>query len=144
MLFRSKLHELKANGVTRYVDTKELKQGYIRGVDYRRFHAEAQAVSQQHQRYQQSMQQHFEQIRDPGQMLEIYERNGFGDTLYQVATLIAERDREDRGMVRAAGIDIMQRKGINDPNHREVVDAMKRAESEATLLIGRASCRERV
>lgn len=129
-----KLHELKANGVTRYVDTKELKQGYIRGVDYRRFHAEAQAVQQQHQRHQQSMQEHFEQVRDPGQMLEIYERNGYGDTLYQVAQLIAERDREDRGMVRAAGIDIMQRKGITDPNHREVVDAMRRAEERVKAL----------
>ena len=129
-----KLHELKANGVTRYVDTKELKQGYIRGVDYRRFHAEAQQVQQTHQRYQQSMQQHFEQIRDPEQMLEIYERNGFGDTLYQVACRIAERDRQDRGLVQAAGYAVMRAKGIQDPNHREVVEAMKRAEEDVKSM----------
>jgi len=129
-----KLHEVKTNGITKYVDTKELRQGYIRGVDYRRFHAEAQQVQQQHQRHQQSMQQHFEQIRDPDQMLEIYERNGYGDTLYQVAQRIAERDRQDRGIVRAAGIDVMQRKGITDPNHREVVEAMKRAEEDVKAM----------
>jgi hypothetical protein len=129
-----KLHELKANGITRYVDTNELKQGYIRGVDYRRFHAEAQQVQGRAQQYETSMRQHFEQIRDPAQMLEIYERNGYGDTLYGMAQLIAERDREDRGMIRAAGIDVMQRRGINDPNHREVVDAMKRAEERVKAM----------
>lgn len=129
-----KLHELKANGVTRYVDTKELKQGYIRGIDYHRMGVEVKQVQQQHQQYQQRMQQHFEQIRDPGQMLEIYERNGYGETLYGLAQLIAERDREDRGIVRAAGIDIMQRKGITDPNHREVVDAMRRAEERVKAM----------
>lgn len=122
------LHELKANGVVRYVDTAELKQGYIRGVDYRQFHAQAQAVTRQAEQQQASMRQHFEDVRDPAKMLEIYERQGYSDTLLGVARLIAERDRDDRAMINGAGYAAMQRYATNDPNDHRVVDAMKRCE----------------
>jgi hypothetical protein len=121
-----KLHELKANGQVRYVDTKELKQGYIRGVDYRRFHTEAQQVSQRAEQREQAMQQHFEAIRDPEQMLEIFERQGYGETLEKVAYKLAERIRDDRAVVNAAMRAAMERLGTNDPNHRDVAAVAER------------------
>lgn len=128
-----KLHELKANGVVRYVDTKELKQGYIRGVDYRRFHQEAINIQRAAQQRDASMQDHFQQIRDPAVMLEIYERNGYGDTLFEMAKLIGRRNREDMEHAEAAGLAMMRRKGLPEVasswNHPDVVGAMRNAEA---------------
>lgn len=114
-----KLHEVKVNGQLRYVDTNELRQGYMRGGDYRRFYQEAQQHMQQAQQVQQSMRQHFEQVRDPKTMLELYERNGYGDTLLQVAHMIADRERGNMRIVRAAMTAEMQRLGVQDDrDHR--------------------------
>jgi hypothetical protein len=114
-----KLHEVKVNGQLRYVDTGELRQGYMRGGDYRRFYQEAQTQVQQAQQVQQSMRQHFEQVKDPKTMLELYERNGYGDTLLQVAHMIADRERGNMRLVKAAMHAEMQRLGVQDDrDHR--------------------------
>lgn len=123
------LHEVKTNGQVRYVPTSELQQGYIRGVDYRRFHGEAQQLTAQAQQTQQSIQQHFEQIRDPNQMLEIFERNGYGDTLEKVAYMIAERVQEERVSIRAAMQAAKQRYRTDDDNHIEVQRAGERVQN---------------
>ena len=124
------LHELKVAGRVQYVDTKELRQGYMRGGDARRMYSEAQQVQQQAQSYTQSMNQHFQAVRDPEQMLEIYERNGYGETLEKVARLIAERVSSTRRVVRAAGLAAMEQYGTQDPNDHRVRAAMEATERE--------------
>src|SRR5882672_2649488 len=124
------LHELKVAGRVQYVDTKELRQGYMRGGDARRMYSEAQQVQQQAQSYTQSMNQHFQAVRDPEQMLEIYERNGYGETLEKVARLIAERVSSTRRVVRAAGLAAMEQYGTNDSNDHRVRAAMEATERE--------------
>lgn len=131
----AKLHEVNPNGVTRYVDTKELKQGYMRGGDYRRAYAEVQQQQQAVARKDQAIQAHFEAIRDPDQMLEIYERNGYGETLMKVAEKLQERQRYRQGIIEGAGIAAMRALGLRqaDWNHRDVVSAMQRAEQDLIL-----------
>ncbi len=85
---------------------------------------------------EQSYKQHFEAVRDPDQFLEIYERNGYGDTIEKVAEKIANRRVEHRSIVRAAGRAAAERLGFTSEqinrgeadNHRDVVDAMKRSD----------------
>lgn len=128
----SKLHELKVNGQTRYVPTTELKQGYMRGGDYRRFYGEVQQREQAVARKDQAMQAHFEAIRDPEQMLEIYERNGYGETLMKVAEKLQERQRYRQGIIEGAGIAAMRALGMRqaDWNHKDVQAAMQRAQAD--------------
>lgn len=118
-------YEVKTNGIVGYVDTKELKQGYIRGVDHRRGFAEAQAVHQRAAQERQQHNQHWEDIKDPQKLLDSHERRGYGDTLLEVARIIARRDQKDRMQVNGAGYAAMQQYGTNDPNDHRVVAAMK-------------------
>lgn len=125
---RDKLEEVTVDGRIEYVNGHELRQGYTRGGAARKMVAEAKQQMEVAQRHQQSMQQHFEQVRDPKNMLSIYERQGYGETLYEVAKLIAERDRGDRLQVRAAQMAEMQRLGIQDPNDHRIVQIGKEIE----------------
>lgn len=108
----SKLHEVQVDGRLEYVDGNELRQGYTRGGAARKMVAEAKQQMQVAQQHQQSMRQHFEEVRDPRNMLAIYERQGYGETLYEVAKLIAERDKGDRMQIRGAMIAEAQKLGI--------------------------------
>lgn len=110
------LTEVKPNGNVQYVTHSELKRGYLRGIDWARMGEQHKQMQTQLQGYEAERQQHFEAIRDPQKMLEIYERNGYSDTLYQVATLIAERDAQDRSIIRAAGLAEAQRLGYTPQN----------------------------
>lgn len=127
-----KLHPVKINGREQYVDGKELRQGYMRGGDYRRQFAEAQQVHQRAQQTEQYYQHHFEAIR-PNQpaaaenMLEIYERNGYGETLEKVAVLIAKRRREVNRIAQGAGYAAMHEYGTQDENDHRVMQAMEAA-----------------
>lgn len=122
------IHELKANGVMRYVDTKELKQGYIRGIDYRQGFEQIKAREESCNAKEQAWNQHFTDVKDPQTMLDVYEREGYEDTLMGVAKLLAERDRDDRLQINGAGYAAMQRYGTNDPNDHRVVAAMQRCQ----------------
>lgn len=124
-----KLHEVKGNGITHYVDGNELRQGYIRGLDYRRGQEQAKAVEARANQREQAWHQHFEDVRDPEKMLEIYERQGYGETLEGVARLVAQRMQGERDMVLAAGESYMRRHGIQDPNHHDVRKAMDAMQS---------------
>ena len=115
-----KLHELTVDGRIEYVDGNELKQGYTRGGAARKMVAEAKQQIARAQQHQQSMSRHFEEVRDPRNMLAIYERQGYGETLYEVAKLIAERDRGDRLQVRGAMMAEMQRLGVQDVNDHRI------------------------
>jgi len=120
-----KLHPVKVNGRELYVDGKELRQGYMRGGDYRRQFQEVQVREQRAQQTEQFYQQHFEAVRDPNQMLEIYERNGYGETLEKVAVLIAQRRRETNRIVQGAGYAAMHQFNTQDENDHRVVAAME-------------------
>lgn len=126
----AKLHEVKVNGQVRYVPTSELRQGYMRGGDYRRAYNEVQTQQQAIARERQSIQQHFQAINDPGQMLEIYERNGYGQTLEKMTDLIVERRQQRKAIIEGAGIAAMRALGMRqaDWNHKDVVAAMQQAE----------------
>lgn len=132
-----KMHEVKVRGQTRYVDTNELRQGYMRHSDYTQRGNELRAKEQRFSEQESFYKQHFEAIRDPGQMLEIYERNGYGDQLEKVAEMIAERRVEHRSLVRAAGHAAALKAGFTNEqialgqadNHRVVVEAMQRADA---------------
>jgi hypothetical protein len=127
----SKLHEVKVNGITRYVPTTELRQGYMRGGDYRRQFAELQGQQQLTARERQATQDHFNAIRDPDQMLEIYERNGYGETLMKVADKLHERRARNNQIIEGAGIAAMRSLGLRtaDWNHKDVQAAMQDAQS---------------
>lgn len=126
-----RLHELTMNGRTEYVDTKELRRGYQRGSESRRVWAEAQQLQAQAQTNEQHQQRFFEAIKDPGQMLSILERNGYGDTLEQVAFMIAERLDGDRTIIRAAADAMVARLGLpaGSYEHRDVAETIKRTEA---------------
>lgn len=127
-----KMHEVKVNGQMRYVDGKELRQGYMRGGDYRRLSNEAQRHIADAQQYRQSIDQHFQAIRDENQMLEIYERNGYGQTLEKLADLVQARRQRRQQIVEGAGIAAMRALGLQraDWNHKDVQAAMQQAEQE--------------
>ena len=124
------LTEVKPNGVVKYVTQKELKQGYIRGADWARMGEANKQMEGRLQAYEAERTKHFESIRDPNTMLEVYERNGYTDTLEKVAELIQERKKSDMGMIRAAGLAEAARLGITDlrqaESHRDVIAAMER------------------
>jgi hypothetical protein len=132
------LSEVKPNGVVKYVTQKELKQGYIRGVDWARMGEQNQLVQQQLRAYEAERNQHFESIRDPNTMLEVYERNGYMDTLEKMAELITERKKADMGMIRAAGLAEAARLGLTDlrqaESHRDVVAVMERTAANIKRL----------
>jgi hypothetical protein len=136
-IFANKLHPVKVRGQERFVDYNELRQGYMRGADYTRQGSELKAREQQLAAQAKSMQEHFEAIKDPNQMLEIYERNGYSDQLEKVAELVAQRRVEHRSLVRAAGRAAAERLGFSyeqiqagqADNHREVVEAMQRTDA---------------
>lgn len=130
----TKLHEVKVNGRTYSVDGNELRQGYMRGGDYREKSGQARQLAQQAQAYQAQMNQHFEAIKNPDTMLEVYERNGYGDTLLEVARKVAMRVQEQKGVVRAAAIDAMQRLGIDNPNDHRVQAVMKSTQERVDRL----------
>lgn len=123
------LHELTVSGQTKYVDTKELRQGYMRGGDARKMYTEAQTMDRRAAAREQAFQQHFEAIRDPKTFLEMYSRNGYGrEWKESVAKLIASEVRDRRGICEAAGLAAMHRIGVNDWNHVDVQRAMATAE----------------
>lgn len=136
-IFADKLHAVKVRGQERYVDYNELKQGYMRHGDYTARGTELKQREQQVQQSEQTYKQHFEAIRDPEQFLEIYERNGYGDTIEKVAERVAERRVEHRSLVRAAGRAMAERLGFTHEqiaagqadNHRSVVEAMQGADN---------------
>lgn len=125
-----KLHEVKINGQTKYVDTREMRQGYMRGGDYRRAYSQLQQKEQAGVSRDKAIQEHFDAINDPNQMLEIYERNGYGNTLEQLADIIHARKQERQQIIEGAGIAAMRALGLSkaDWNHRDVVNAMYVAE----------------
>lgn len=125
----SKLHEVKVNGRPMFVDGKELRQGYMRGGDYRRQFGEAKQTMERAQQYEQSMRQHWESIRDPAAMLDVFEREGYGDTLLQVAREIGRRELKNRGIVHAAGRAAMEQYGVADAHDIRVQEAMRAAEN---------------
>lgn len=135
-IFADKLHPVKVRGQDRYVDYNELRQGYMRHGDYTARGNELKQKEQQVAQQQRSIQEHFETIKDPDQMLEIYERNGYSDQLEKVAEKIAQRRVEHRSLVIAAGRAAAERLGFTADeirqgqadNHREVVAAMQRTD----------------
>jgi uncharacterized protein YifE (UPF0438 family) len=139
-----KMHEVKVRGQTRYVDTNELRQGYMRHGDYQ---ARGMELKQREARAAESenlYKQHFEAIRDPDQFLEIYERNGYGDVMERVAERIAERRVEHRNLVRAAGRATAEQLGFTSEQinrgeadrHHAVVEAMQRADQRLKAARG--------
>lgn len=130
------LHEIKVAGQLKYVDTKELRQGYARGGDSRRMYAEAQQIQRQAQEHRAAIDQHFEAIKEPTNMLEILERNGYGDTLEKVARMIAERVSHNRRVVRAAGYAAMEQHNTQDANDHRVQEAMRQTEAELKRVRG--------
>lgn len=136
-IFADKLHAVKIRGQERYVDYNELRSGYMRHGDYQARGAELKQREQRIEQSEQSYKQHFEAIRDPEQFLEIYERNGYGDTIEKVAERVAERRVEHRNLVRAAGRAMAEKLGFTHQqiqageadNHRNVVEAMQAADT---------------
>lgn len=132
-----KMHEVTVRGQKRYVDTAELRQGYIRHSDYTARGKELAQREESVTQYRSSMDQHFEAIKDPEQFLEIYERNGYGDTLEQVAERVAARREEHRSIVIAAGRSAAERAGFTAEQirageadkDRRVYEAMEKADA---------------
>lgn len=114
---------------TEVVTAKELKDGYLRQSALSRAQTRIHHERQQMQARDQNVRTHFERIQDPEVFLQEYENRGYGKTLEQVAIRIAERRRDERDYVNAAGIAAMQRHGC-DQNDRRVYDAMQRAEKQ--------------
>src|SRR5262245_55410033 len=88
-----------------------------------RIHQERQQMQQRDA----NVRAHFEKIQDPDAFLAEYEDRGYGQVLEHVAMRIAERHIQDRDLIRAAGLAVMQRLGV-DENDRRVYDAVRRAE----------------
>lgn len=136
-IFADKLHAVKVRGQERYVDYGELRQGYMRHGDYQARGNELKQREAAITANEQSYKQHFEAVKDPEQMLEIYERNGYGETLEKVAERIAQRRVEHRSLVIAAGRAAAERLGFSSEeiragqadNHRDVVAAMQGTDS---------------
>ena len=118
---------MKINCRTYYHTVKELEQMAMRGGDYRQKSAELQNHQRAIAAERQSWQKHWEDIKDPDAFLEVYERNGYTDTLERAFWKWAERKESERSIVRASGIDAMRRFQCNEHDQR-VRDAMTRTE----------------
>lgn len=114
---------------TEIVTAKELKDGYLRQSALSRAQTRIHHERQQMQQRDTNVRNHFERIQDPDVFLSEYENRGYGKVLEQVAIRIAERRRDERDYVNAAGIAVMQRYGC-DQNDRRVFEAMQRAEKQ--------------
>jgi hypothetical protein len=126
--FKNKLVEVKwgPHG-TKLVTVDEAIKGYQRLGESTRVFQQAQAREAEAKRNAQVYDQHFEAIKDPSQFLEIYERNGYGDVLYKVAEMIAQRDLQDNQLVQAAGYAAMRQfqTDAKDYRVREAMDAAR-------------------
>lgn len=122
-------HEVKVDGRVMYVDSNELRQGYMRGGGARAMVQRAQQAMGQAQQVQQRWQQHFESARDPQYLHDTYEREGYGEVLDQVAHMRLKHWKEQREVVRAAGLAAMQRFGVDSVNDARVQDAMRNAQT---------------
>lgn len=133
-----KMHEVKVRGQVRYVDTNELRQGYMRHGDYIQRGKEISAKESEVKQYRETMDQHFEAIKNDEQFLDIYERNGYADTLEKVADRVIARRRDQNMIVKSAGLAAAQRLGFTAQqiadgaadNHREVVEAMRKTHEQ--------------
>lgn len=127
--FKTKLVEVKwgPHG-TKLVTVDEAVKGYQRLGDSTRAYQEVQKREKQFKDNEAHYQTHFEAIRDPDQFLEIYERNGFGDVLYQVAASLARREQADNQLIEAAGYAAMRQHQCQANDYR-VQQAMEGAKS---------------
>lgn len=126
-LAAEKMREIKINGRTYYHTVKELEQMAMRGGDYRQKSVELQQAHKTMDGERQAWQQHWTDIRDPHAFLEVYERNGYTDTIEQAFWMWAERKESERSIIRAAGLDAMNRFRCNEHDQR-VKDAMTRTQ----------------
>lgn len=112
---------------------RDAKEGVMRQYDYSRslgqIRQQTAELGQREQRYN----QHFETIQDPEKFIERHEDMGYSEVLDKALLTYAERKQQQRALVRAAGIDAMNRFGC-DANDKRVHDAMER--TEAQLLEG--------
>lgn len=140
------LNEVTSHGVTKYVTQKELKQGYVRGQDWARMGEQTKAYEAQVKGLQAERDRHFQTIRDPRAFIDTFERNGYLPVLNQVREILNERDKQDRGMIQAAGLSMAARLGITDlrvaETHHDVIAAMKRTE-ESIMRLRNAEILER-
>lgn len=136
----AKMHPVKVRGEERYVDTEELRKGYIRYSDYQARGSELKTREAEVGKYKTVMDQHFSAIKDPDVFLDTYERNGYGSQLEKVAERLMARRQERDELVHAAGYAAALRAGYTpeqiaaghaEPNRdRNVYEAMKRAREQ--------------
>lgn len=134
----SKMHEVKVRGQTRYVDTNELRKGYMRHGDYVDRGKELTTKEAEVTNYRKAMDTHFEAIKNDEQFLDIYERNGYSDVLEKVADRVHARRKEQNMIVRSAGLARAQQLGFTAEeiqagkadNHRDVVAAMQSTQAQ--------------
>ena len=140
-LAAEKMREVKINGRTYYHTVKELEQMAMRGGDYRQKSAELQNQQRAIATERQSWQQHWEHIKDPDAFIEIFERNGYEETMDKAFWKWAERKEQERSIVRAAGLAVMQKLRVNEYDQR-VQEAMTRTE-QGLIAARQAGIRQR-
>lgn len=111
------------------VTAKEMKDGYLRQSALSRAQTRIHHERQQMQQRDANVRALFERIQSPEAFLQEFEDRGYGETLEKVALNIAQRRVDERSLINAAGIAVMQQYGC-DQNDRRVHDAMRRAEAE--------------